>query len=271
MASVKMDTRTAARFKSDPNRFIEEVIRKFVRTSPFNRLAAFNNAPIFEAPLVGFADADDPIFMEYKKVVHPEHFSPREILRKHLSESAHDLSEPADVSVISFALPINRETLTSNAKEKEGPSLRWNNTRWQGQDFITELSRHLVSLLESLDIKAVAPDLTPFFKIDRLADTIASNWSQRHMAYAAGLGTFSLNEGFITSKGQAMRCGSIVLGLKLKPTQRIYANHLANCLFFATGKCGVCIRRCPRPCDHGKGARQAEMLGCTFQGPEAMD
>jgi epoxyqueuosine reductase QueG len=65
------------------------------------------------------------------------------------------------------------------------------------------------------------------------------------MAYAAGLGTFSLNDGFITPKGMTMRCGSVVVDLKLAPSIRPYENHLANCRFYAEGRCGVCITRCP--------------------------
>lgn len=233
-------------FLSNPNRFIEEAIHHFVKTSPANRLESFENAPIFEEPLVGFADGNDPLFEDYKRLVHENHFTPREILVKHLTATGGD-EPPAlpDVSVISFVLPISRGTSQGNAREKEGPTLRWNHTRWQGQAFITELSHHLTSLLEMFGVQAVAPDLTPFFTIHRHPGNYASNWSQRHMAYAAGLGTFSLSEGFITPKGQAMRCGSVVAALKLAPSPRPYAHHLANCCFHATGKCGACIRRCP--------------------------
>jgi hypothetical protein len=40
---------------------------------------------------------------------------------KTLKDDAHQL---ANVSIIAFVLPINRETLHVNAREKEGPSLR---------------------------------------------------------------------------------------------------------------------------------------------------
>jgi len=55
-----------------------------------------------------------------------------------------------------------------------------------------------------------------------LSDGLASNWSQRHIAYAAGLGTFSLSDGFITPKGIAMRCGSVVCDAALSPTLQVY-------------------------------------------------
>jgi len=233
-------------FDVNPELFIKEAIEKFVRLDAANRLVSFGGDPIFEQPLVGFAGETDPLFAQYKELVHPEHFTPREILIKHLKETIkrEDLNV-AEVSVISFVLPVHPETLKANALEKEGPSLRWNHTRWQGQDFITKLSQHLVSLLEEMGVDAVAPELSPFFRIFALPDGFTSNWSHRHMAYAAGLGTFSLNEGFITEKGMAMRLGSVVAGLKLIPSRRPYKHFRANCLFYAGKKCGKCISRCP--------------------------
>lgn len=230
----------------NPERLIEEVIRGYVRESSANRLLHFGGEPIFDDPLIGFADGDDPLFVEYKKVVHEEHFTPREILMKHLAQSLkNENPQISSVSVVSYVLPANRETLRSNATEKEGPSLRWNHTRWKGQDFIDALSAHMITVLEDLGVCAVAPDLSPYFKILTTPDGFASNWSQRHMAYAAGLGTFSLNEGFITAKGMAMRCGSVVAGLKLTPSVRPYKHYRANCLFYNGGTCGRCISRCP--------------------------
>jgi epoxyqueuosine reductase len=246
MKTLTVDKRTKEIFDTDPNNFIEKAIKEYVRSSPANRLDSFKGEHIFEQPLIGFADGDDPLFNEYKKVVHESHFLPREIFGLYLREKLKpEAPRPENVSVVSFVFPINRETIKVNAGEKEGPSLRWNHTRWKGQDFIKELSLYLVSLLEQMGAYAIAPELSPFFKIMSLPDGFASNWSQRHMAYAAGLGTFSLNDGFITSRGIAMRCGSVVTNLKLAASVRPYNHHLANCLFYAEGKCGECIRRCP--------------------------
>jgi epoxyqueuosine reductase len=241
-----MDAHPRRRAKASSNQFIAKAIRKFVRSSSLNQLESFGGAPIFESPLVGFADGDDSIFEEYRRVVSEFHLTPREILTKHLVETlkVESLQLP-DVSVISFVLPVTRETCSSNTLEKEGPSLRWNHTRWKGQAFINELSTYLVALIEGMGAYALAPELSPFYKISRTANGYAANWSQRHIAYAAGLGTFSLNEGFITRKGLAVRCGSVVTSLKLEQSPRPYANHLANCRFYAVGKCGVCIQRCP--------------------------
>lgn len=260
-----MDKQIKKRFEAKPEIFIKEAIIRFAQESSANRLDSFDGEFIFEEPLVGFADGDDPLFEEYKKVVHAEHFSPREILVKHLAETMKEEAPlPPDVSVISFVLPVNRETVRANAKEKKGPSLRWNHTRWNGQAFIKELSNHLVSLLQSMGSYAFAPDGASFLKIIMLPGGFASNWSHRHVAYAAGLETFSLNEGFITSKGMAMRLGSVVAGLKLKPSIRPYKSHLANCLFYAGEKCGKCILRCPAGAISEKGHDKLKCLDMLY-------
>jgi len=153
--------------------------------------------------------------------------------------------QPPAVSVISWIMPTTYKTRLSLRRESGIPSLRWNHTRWQGQDLITELSHYVVSRLQEHGYHAVAPELSDFFKTRELLPELTSNWSHRHMAYAVGLGTFGLSDGFITPKGIAMRCASVVSDIALPPTPRIYRDHLANCLFYRNGSCGRCIKRCP--------------------------
>lgn len=246
MKTFILNKRTGTLLNKNPELFIEKMIRDFTRSSPANRLDAFGNELIFDRPLIGFADGNDPLFKKYKNVVHDDHYLPREILALHVGEKSNaELPDTDSVSVISFVFPVNRKTVRMNAGEQEGPSLRWNHTRWKGQSFINGLSDYLVSILETAGYSAIAPEGSSFFKIVLTPEGFTSNWSQRHAAYAAGLGTFSLNEGFITEKGLAMRCGSVVTNLKLKSSVRPYIHHLENCLFYTTGKCGKCIRRCP--------------------------
>ena len=73
----------------------------------------------------------------------------------------------------------------------------------------------------------------------------SSYWSERHAAYAAGLGTFGLCDGLITEKGKAHRVGSVIANLKLPPSPRPYEDHHAYCLFFLDGSCTDCRKRCP--------------------------
>jgi len=72
-----------------------------------------------------------------------------------------------------------------------------------------------------------------------------SNWSERHIAYTAGLGTFSLSDGFITERGIAHRCGSAITNLALPTSPRIAKSPYSNCLFYVNSKCKACIARCP--------------------------
>ena len=94
--------------------------------------------------------------------------------------------------------------------------------------------------------QALAPMLSDQWKRKK-SDTyvFASTWSERHAAYASGLGTFGLCDGLITPLGKAMRTGSVVAHIKIPPTQRPYSDHHAYCLWFTQGICGKCISRCP--------------------------
>ena len=108
------------------------------------------------------------------------------------------------------------------------------------------MKKHLVEYLMSAGIEAVAPDLLPGWKIEKSERfTFASTWSERHAAYASGLGTFGLCDGLITARGKAMRLGSVVARIKIAPTPRAYSDHHEYCLFYSTGACGKCIERCP--------------------------
>jgi epoxyqueuosine reductase QueG len=80
-----------------------------------------------------------------------------------------------------------------------------------------------------------------------------SNWSERHAAYASGLGTFGLSDGFITPKGMAVRVGSVVTNLPLKASPKIYPHHRANCLYFFNKTCKACAVRCPAGAITAKG------------------
>lgn len=81
---------------------------------------------------------------------------------------------------------------------------------------------------------------------DRPGIGLSCNWSERHAAFVAGLGTFGLSGGLITHRGIAHRLGSMVTDSELPVTPRQYGDDpFAWCLKFARGTCGACVRRCP--------------------------
>ena len=100
-------------------------------------------------------------------------------------------------------------------------------------------------LTRGTSYRTVSPYASEWFRIHATNLGATSNWSERHVAYAAGLGTFSINDGFITEKGIAIRLISVVTELKLTPDIRKAKSHTQNCLLCSIGICGACIKRCP--------------------------
>ncbi len=148
--------------------------------------------------------------------------------------------------MIAWILPASEDIRKSNRKEDAFPSKLWTYARHYGEAFNNALRQHVVQFLEGTGYLAVAPVLlssVQHFRDEKVG--WASAWSERHIAYACGLGTFSLNDGFITPKGMAIRIGSVVTLLKLTPSEKNYNHHKENCLLFRDEKCGKCIQRCP--------------------------
>jgi epoxyqueuosine reductase len=233
------------RLPTDAAVSITKEIKSFVSDSPLNRMPIPSNDIIFDEPLVQFADGDDPIFIEYKSIIDPIHLTPREAIAKAYHKNPDDV--PAQLSVISWILPINRQTLKSNRRRKCTPSRLWAYTRWYGQKFNHALREHIMNLLTRNGHLVVAPTTQPYYEETYRAGGkgYLSNWSERHIAYAAGLGTFSLSDGFITERGIAHRCGSLVTSLSLPASPRTAPGPYANCLFYVNGECKACIERCP--------------------------
>ncbi|MHB1354558.1 MAG: 4Fe-4S binding protein [Anaerolineae bacterium] len=246
---------------------VREVIEGFVASSPLNRLVRIDSSPIFDAPLVGVADGYDPLFEQYKQIIGPFHLTPQELMEHAaadgLSANNNDLTS---LRVICWVLPITRETRFSNRREGLSPSERWAFTRYYGEEFNSALRRQVTTWLQSEGYLAVAPFQSELYNKRIKGLDYTSPWSERHALYAAGLGTFSLNDGFITPKGMAMRCGSVITNLPLHVTPRPYLNHLSNCLFYSGSSCDACIRRCPAGAITSQGHDKAKCA--TYQETE---
>ena len=223
--------------------WIEKIVKDFIATSPENTLQNLNNDKAFEMPLTGFSRGDDPLYEAYKDHVGPFFLTPLELF----TLTFKDFSiKPEELTVISWVLPHNKATKADNRKEKFYPAERWARGRIFGEQTNTSLRKYMVASLEAQGYRAVAPALTPQFSV-RLSPKYgyASTWSERHAAYASGLGTFGLCDGLITPAGKAMRTGSVIAQIPITPAPRPYTDHHEYCLFFTKGVCGKCIARCP--------------------------
>ncbi|PLX42849.1 MAG: 4Fe-4S ferredoxin [Deltaproteobacteria bacterium] len=229
-----MDTKLA--------KWVEGKIKEFT-SSKANSMEMVAYEPAWDEPFIGVSSGADPLYTFYKSHIGDFHLTPVEYLSE---KYPNDEFIAEEVSVISWVLPQTKATKKDNRAEKFLPSERWARSRIYGGQFNNTLRKHLEEVLEAEGVKAVSPMLSPLWKFIKSENHgLASTWSERHAAYAAGLGTFSLSDGLITKAGKAHRLGSIIVAKALEPTQRLYEEHTDHCLFYQNGSCGKCIERCP--------------------------
>jgi epoxyqueuosine reductase len=192
---------------------------------------------IFESPIFAFGAADDEYFKLLKdpSVVGKHFLIPQEWLVQ-------------SKTVISFFLPFSETVKKGNRRDMLWPSEEWLHGRIEGQALLNKLCIHLKSELTNAGYDSVVPSLderfyskSGFNKDSANPEVVfTSNWSERHVAFVCGLGTFGLSKGLITKRGMAGRFGSILTELYLSPDKREYENIYEYC-----SMCGVCAKNCP--------------------------
>ena len=219
---------------------------KFCDESPMNyldkdtaMLSELVGMRIFDEPLLAVASADDPF---WKTLQVPESVGPQFKLPQDWLEGAH--------SVISFFLPFTEQVIAANEQEPVEVPPEWLHARVEGQAALDALARYLKSILVDAGYPSIIPSADERFKMNRTPEEVerdgviwpifTSNWSERHVAYVCGLGTFGLSKGLITKRGMAGRFGSIVTTLPLTPDTRPYSRYDEYCTY-----CGLCVPRCP--------------------------
>jgi epoxyqueuosine reductase len=226
----------------DLGAWIEGVIRDFVE-SPENTLRNEADEEAWAAPMVGFSSGADPLYTFYKEDIGSFFLTPLEWFEETFTETE---VEAGELTVISWILPQTRATKAEHRLQREMPTERWARARIYGEEFNDKLRRHVVERLEDAGYPAVAPMLSPGWSRETSDKYgFASSWSERHTAYASGLGTFGLCDGLITPRGKAMRAGSVIAKIGIQPSERSYEDHHAYCLYYAKGACLECVGRCP--------------------------
>jgi epoxyqueuosine reductase QueG len=203
----------------------------------------WDDEPAWAEPIVGFSSGADPLYSFFKEDIGDFYVSPVEFLSHKYPDKRFD---PEKVTVVSWILPQTKATKRDHRKETYFPSERWARTRIFGEESNVALRKHMEEFFDAKGIGAVSPQISPLWEFKRSEKYgFASAWSERHAAYAAGLGTFGLSDGLITPVGKAHRAGSVVIDKYLEPTKRPYDNPNAYCLFHMKGTCGKCMERCP--------------------------
>jgi len=209
---------------------ILEFVTHLVQNDFRNALPEGDNPPIWDIPLIGIASASDPLFERFQdpEVVGSGHRLPYEWL-------------PGANSVISVFLPFTGHISKNYTKEQRYSAIEFSSGKWNGSKFLNVVRRALIRFAAEHGGHALAPNIDPRYD----SDGWLPFWSERHAAFAAGLGTFGLHQNFISERGCLGRLCSVVTTLKLLPTERKYTDAYGYCLYALDGSCHACIKRCP--------------------------
>lgn len=194
------------------NEFIEEYQRKEGR------------GVFFRTALIGFADVNDPVIRTLRETTFADHSMPGD----HLKDAA---------AVLSYFLAYSREVGDSNTGVEGNYTSKLWAEAYDYADRITAAIRpFLISEIEKMGYTAVEPR-----GISMNETELKSAWSHRHMAYAAGLGSFGINNMLITEAGCCGRYDSLVTNLPVETGSPVTGEY---CLYKRDGSCAVCVRNC---------------------------
>lgn len=176
----------------------------------------------WERPLAAFADARSPLFDELRTVAYKGHRMPDDYL-----EGAR--------TVVSYFLPFKESLAVKNCFGST-PSETWTEAYNATNAVAVKINEAICGAIRSEGYRCEAPK-----DAGTIVDGTYSCWSQRHVAYIAGLGTFGMNNMLITDKGSCGRFFSVVTDMPAKygaPPEH------ERCLYKIDGSCGLCMNRC---------------------------
>ncbi len=178
----------------------------------------------WQTPLLGVASAWDPLFEYFKKIIHRGHALPEELL-----DGAR--------SVIVFYIPFDKNLHKTNFSADHTCSRDWAVAYVETNRLLADATVYLKVELEARGHRAAFIPPTHNFN----KQTLLSDWSHRHAAFAAGLGRFGHHNLLITEKGCTGRLGSLVTDLVLESTKKPGKEF---CLHEAGYACLKCVERC---------------------------
>ena len=192
----------------------------------------------YQCPIFSITRADNPGFKNIKQaeVVGEHHLLPEEWL-------------PDAKTVISFFLPHTHSVVEANKNDPIIPAMEWLYSRVDGQQFILALGSEVRDAFIHDGYKAVTPYTEDKFIMQTSREPApgtehippySTNWSERHVGFVTGLGTFGLSTCFISKAGSAGRLISVITDWDTESDECDYSDWLGYC-----NHCGICIRKCP--------------------------
>lgn len=201
--------------KSSIEKVIDDAVREFEKNEDISTR--------WKKPLVAYADAADPMFKILKEVAAPDHLEPTDI-------------NPEGRSVITYFLPFEDWIIASNTGGTECSS-EWATAYVETNKLIAEINDRLIKYLGEAGWRT---EKLPK-ELNMNYETLTSVWSNRHVSYIAGLGTFGINNMLITENGCCGRLGNVVTSMELESTKRPDSEY---CLYKLDGSCEVCVDNC---------------------------
>ena len=207
-------------------------------------------------PLVGFADANSPYIVSLREHAVASHCMPGDVL-------------PGASIIVSYYVPFTRELAATNDAGSDDSvsaggscgaggrlaSEQWARAYEETNAMFGKLNEHIIGLLEDKGYRgAVSAEASVFS-----TDTLTSDWSHRHIACAAGLGTFGVNNMLITKAGCCGRYNSIITNLDVEPDAPLKEE---LCIYKRNGGCGLCVKNCPAGALSLRGSAEFDRQAC---------
>ena len=225
------------------NALIENTIREIFLNADKNKMPQYTGEPMWDTrTLIGFSRGDDPLYKQFKEDIGDFLMTPLEAFNAAFPD-AHDMTADR-LSVVSFVMPQTSETKKEQRMNCEVPARRWALSRLNCAEFHNAVIDHVREELAVHGYRLTSPYIEPYFQdAISLKYGMSSGWSERHVAYICGLGTFGHCDALITPLGKSVRLASFVVDAQLTPTDRAYSNYKQYCLH--DEGCSKCAERCP--------------------------
>ena len=204
-------------------------IHETINSTIINYEKSIQLSKMWKEPIIEIISAYNEKIKKLKKIVSTQHFMPFDIL-------------PEAKTIISFFIPF-LEHITESNTEGIMASKEWVEAYIRTNDLIKIINDNIELLMNKNGYKTGKIPATHNFDVDKLI----SNWSHRHIAYIAGIGTFGINNMLITKNGCCGRFGSIKLNYEFNDYKQI-GKIRERCLKKIDGTCGICQNKCILNC-----------------------
>jgi epoxyqueuosine reductase len=200
------------------------ILAELVQNVIQDEVRGWKESNLFRDPIVGFADAEDPLYDKLDEIIGVPQLHPKKLL-------------PCAKTVIVYFVPFSLEVI----QKIQGQHVivqEWSDCYTSGNLLLARISETLQLVLQEQGFSVKTEPPTNMY--DPVA--LTAKWAHKSSAVIAGIGTFGLNHLLITKSGTAGRISSLITDAKISSTPRPATPY---CLYYKTGKCKVCLEKCP--------------------------